>query len=214
MTDRDRIERGREQRGYGQLQPRPWDRQRYQSENGGYPDEDRDRSYDHGYSRLGGASEGDYERYQGSSQRALDYGREDYGQRDYGQRDWERQRNRSGMGSPSEHAVRQGPSGQSGYGQHGPSGQRGRYVGRGPKGYKRSDERIREDVCDALMMHPDIDPSDIEVKVSDGEVTLTGTVQDREDKYTAEQIADAIAGVREVTNNVRIKRASGEQSSS
>ena len=32
-----------------------------------------------------------------------------------------------------------------------------RYRGRGPKGYRRSDARIREDVCDRLTEAPDVD---------------------------------------------------------
>ena len=48
--------------------------------------------------------------------------------------------------------------------------------GRGPKNYKRSDERIREDVCDRLSDDGMVDASEIEVKVSGAEVTLDGTV--------------------------------------
>src|SRR5687767_13700993 len=53
-----------------------------------------------------------------------------------------------------------------------------RFFGKGPKGYKRSDDRIREDVCDVLS-EGWIDASDIEVRVSDSEVTLIGFVTDR-----------------------------------
>ena len=51
----------------------------------------------------------------------------------------------------------------------------GRHRGVGPKGYVRSDERIRELVCDDLMDDPWLDASRIEVAVKDGEVTLSGT---------------------------------------
>ena len=51
---------------------------------------------------------------------------------------------------------------------------------RGPKGYKRSDERIQEDVNDRLADDPYVDASDIEVSVSGGEVNLSGTVEDRQ----------------------------------
>ncbi|RYZ60682.1 MAG: hypothetical protein EOP09_20930 [Proteobacteria bacterium] len=36
------------------------------------------------------------------------------------------------------------------------------HAGKGPKGYKRSDDRIKEEVCDLIMRHDEIDGSDIE----------------------------------------------------
>lgn len=80
----------------------------------------------------------------------------------------------------------------------------GRYVGRGPKGYQRSDERIKEEVCDRLTEHGDVDASDIEVAVQSGEVTLAGTVRDRRMKRAAEDCVEAIFGVREVQNRIRV----------
>lgn len=77
---------------------------------------------------------------------------------------------------------------------------------RGPKGYRRSDERIREDVSDRLAAQDELDPSDIEVTVSNGEVTLTGTVQGRHEKFLAEEIADDVSGVNEVHNQLRVRR--------
>src|SRR5262249_9623160 len=53
---------------------------------------------------------------------------------------------------------------------------RGPYVGIGPRGYRRSDERIREDVCERFAEHGYLDPSELEVAVHDGEVLLSGTV--------------------------------------
>ena len=51
------------------------------------------------------------------------------------------------------------------------TGQSGRqsHVGRGPKGYRRSDERIEEDINEQLPRHPEIDAREIEVKVKNGE---------------------------------------------
>lgn len=77
---------------------------------------------------------------------------------------------------------------------------------RNPKNYKRSDERIREDICDRLAVSPDVDPTEIEVTVDAGEVTLTGVVVDRQMKFIAEDIADDIAGVHEIHNQLRVKR--------
>ena len=55
----------------------------------------------------------------------------------------------------------------------------GIHRGRGPKGYTRSDDRIREDVNDRLSDDPFIDASEVEVSVSSCEVTLSGTVDSR-----------------------------------
>jgi PleD family two-component response regulator len=84
-------------------------------------------------------------------------------------------------------------------------------VGRGPKGYRRSDDRIREDVNEELTRHPDIDPSDIEVRVEQCEVTLTGTVDHRHAKRLAEDLAERVSGVTEVHNQIRVKSGLGEK---
>jgi len=75
--------------------------------------------------------------------------------------------------------------------------------GKPPKGYTRSDERIREDVCERLMETP-LDASDVEVEVKDGEVTLTGTVRARHEKRIIEDIAADVRGVHDVHNRVRL----------
>ena len=87
------------------------------------------------------------------------------------------------------------------------------FAGRGPKGYRRSDERIREDVCEMLTRDPSIDASDIEVAVKEGEVTLTGNVSDRRMKHLAEDCAERCSGVRDVTNNIRVRREASSSSS-
>lgn len=79
------------------------------------------------------------------------------------------------------------------------------YRGVGPKGYVRSDDRVREDVCDRLSDHPLIDASDIEVAAAAGEVTLTGGVSSRAAKRTAEDCAERVSGVTHVQNNLRIR---------
>jgi hypothetical protein len=83
---------------------------------------------------------------------------------------------------------------------------RGPHAGKGPKGYRRSDERIREDVGDVLERHPDIDASDIELQVSEGVVTLSGMVEDRRTKRLAEDVVDTVAGVKDVFNQLRISQ--------
>lgn len=82
----------------------------------------------------------------------------------------------------------------------------GSYRGRGPKNYQRSDDRIREDVCERLTMDHDVDASEIEVNVQDGVVTLNGSVNDRHAKRLAEDICESVRGVKDVQNNIRVTR--------
>lgn len=81
------------------------------------------------------------------------------------------------------------------------------FLGRGPKGYRRRDERIFEDVCEALMRHPGIDASEIEVSVADGVLLLRGLVPDRWMKRAAEWVSEDVPGVREVRNELSIQRS-------
>lgn len=80
------------------------------------------------------------------------------------------------------------------------------FYGRGPKNYKRRDEDIYEDVCEALWLAPVIDASQMEVSVADGVVTLTGEVITRSARRVTENIVDTITGVRDVINDLRIKK--------
>ena len=137
----------------------------------------------------------------------------------------------SGYAGPSGLGWHTGPgygAGATGYGEPGMSGVRGggeadwRGSGgaggaaggtagagvrnRGPKGWQRSDDRIRDDVCERLAAEHGIDPSDVEVAVSGGTVTLTGTVPDRGMKYRIEDIVDGCSGVRDVENRLRVAR--------
>jgi hypothetical protein len=77
---------------------------------------------------------------------------------------------------------------------------------RGPKGYKRSDDRICEDLCEHLMDLSDIDSSDVSVTVRSGCVVLEGTVPVRSMKYEIEDIAAQTLGVCDVENNIRVPR--------
>lgn len=88
--------------------------------------------------------------------------------------------------------------------------QRERPRGKGPKSYRRSDERIREDVNDQLS-EGYLDASEIEVTVVDAVVTLSGTVNSRSDKRRAEDIADDVKGVRNVENRLRVEQSDIDQ---
>jgi osmotically-inducible protein OsmY len=80
----------------------------------------------------------------------------------------------------------------------------GPYIGWGPAGYQRSDERIREDICERLTLHGQIDARRIEVDVNKGEVTLRGRVDNRSAKRMAEETAESVSGVRDVQNQIRV----------
>jgi len=83
------------------------------------------------------------------------------------------------------------------------------FRGRGPRDYVRSDARIREHVCDALTDHDQVDATDILVAVEDANVTLTGSVPEREMRRLAETTAEACRGVQHVTNLLRVRAPSG-----
>ncbi len=80
----------------------------------------------------------------------------------------------------------------------------GSHSGKGPKGYRRSDERINEDVCESLSRNSEIDASEIDVSVAQGIVTLDGTVESRHIKRLAENIINDLSGVVDINNNLRI----------
>jgi osmotically-inducible protein OsmY len=84
--------------------------------------------------------------------------------------------------------------------------ERPNYRGRGPKNYQRSDDRIREDVCERLERDERVDASDVEVAVENGIVIMSGTVQDRDMKRRAEDLAESCGGVRDVQNQIRVAR--------
>lgn len=93
-----------------------------------------------------------------------------------------------------------------GYGSGGP------YAGRGPRGYKRSDERLHDEVSERLSEHGHLDASDVEVSTRDAEVTLVGTVEDRRQKRLADDLAASVPGIRDVHNRLKIgRRGLGER---
>ena len=81
------------------------------------------------------------------------------------------------------------------------------HTGRGPRGWQRDDSRIEEDVCETLTRHPLLDASHMEVRVEQGEVTLSGTVEDRDSRRLAEDVAASCRGVHDVHNRLRTRRS-------
>ncbi len=61
-----------------------------------------------------------------------------------------------------------------------------------------------EDVCERLTLHPGLDAREISVEVQDGEVVLTGEVENRQMKRLAEDLAFSVWGVKDVSNRVRL----------
>ena len=157
-----------------------------------------DRGWDRGNERWQGGRAGGW---QGRGTEG------EYGGPQYGRGNWERTR-------ASERETFGGGGGwnqeragwNEGFNERMRRGYQGQYAGRGPRSYKRSDNRIEEDINDRLTQHDMIDASDVEVNVQNGEVTLRGHVDRREAKRLAEDIAESVFGVKEVHNQIKIKQ--------
>ncbi len=78
------------------------------------------------------------------------------------------------------------------------------YNGFGPKGYKRSDNSIEEEVCEMLVHTRDLDVENVFIKVHDGVIKLSGSVRSRPEKFLIEDIAEHVSGVVEVENSIRV----------
>lgn len=87
-----------------------------------------------------------------------------------------------------------------------PSIRKPHYRNRAPRNYQRPDARIAEDINDRLMLSEEIDPSEVEVGVENGQVILLGTVETRWEKRLAERLADSVAGVKDVDNRLKVGR--------
>ena len=78
----------------------------------------------------------------------------------------------------------------------------GLHFGKAPKSYQRTDSLILEDVNEALTRNVYLDASDIEVRVKDAIVTLTGSVMNRQIKVLAEDCIESILGVKDIKNEI------------
>lgn len=170
--------------------------------------------------------QGDYRRGRGDTpfpQYDDDYrGQGDYGRESDTTGSW-----RTGYGNSGRHSDSTG-SWRTGYGDYGRQGDyssgswltgyeqddthRGRNhwnegpeKGRGPSGYQRSDERIREDANEHLTEHGWLDARNIQVDVHEGIITLKGTVSNRRAKRLAEDTVETISGVKDVQNQLQVK---------
>jgi hypothetical protein len=96
----------------------------------------------------------------------------------------------------------------------GSSGSEQRRLRAGPKGYTRSDDRLKEDICERLMMADSVDSTEVTVNVKDGQVTLEGTVPNRRMKHSIEDLVDAAPGVQDIDNRIRVERGESRFGSS
>jgi osmotically-inducible protein OsmY len=76
--------------------------------------------------------------------------------------------------------------------------------GRGPKGYRPTDERLTEIICERLTEDPFIDASEVTIRVDDGEVILEGRVSVRQQKFAIEDVIADIAGVADIHNRLTV----------
>jgi hypothetical protein len=106
-------------------------------------------------------------------------------------------RSQYGLGRP--HHSDQVDHSSPGYGSMEPN-----FSGIGPKGYIRSDEKIHDEVCEVLFRNPFVDASDVDVKVLNGIVTLSGTIANRSAKKEVERSTENILGVIDVINDLRL----------
>jgi osmotically-inducible protein OsmY len=138
--------------------------------------------------------------------------RQQYGQRQYnqysGRQYGQPQGQRYGQPSGSQYGQPYGQPYDSRYGQQfrqQPYGEtRTRRFTTGPKGYQRSDERLKEDISERLMESHHIDSSDVSIEVRGAKVVLDGTVPSRHMKHAIEDLVDACPGVQDIDNRVRV----------
>jgi len=216
---------GEERSGWGRASEWP-----YRGESYGQGEFGRSGYGSTGYGQ-GGFGRGGYgeSRYGQGGYGRSGYGSSGYGQSGFGQSGY-------GQGGFGRSGYGEGRYGQGGYGayahghDYGQSGQQsGQYGGgfyggyggqqypgamegrprtqrHGPKGYQRSDERIRDDICERLMYRDDLDVENVSIEVKEGRVRLDGEVPERRMRHEIEDICDSVLGVQDVENNIRVKR--------
>jgi hypothetical protein len=122
----------------------------------------------------------------------------------------------SGYGIPAGGDSRQqwggGYSEQTRSRQEMSPGNQQRPGGKTPKGYVRSDDRIKDDICERLYHSHDMDVAAVTVNVSEGVVVLEGSVSERGQKHRIEDICEQCIGVKDVENRIRVSRGEEHES--
>jgi len=202
-------------RGYNQAYDQNNNRQRYNSQRGEQEDRNYTDQWQKTQRRNNQFRNQDWEanresvNYEDQQRSGYSYEGRNYGDYRYGTDD---QKQINNLRNRSEHTTGDRDYDRSSsrtsnvneYRRTEDRGQTGEHRGKGPRGYQRSKERIHEDICDRLTYDDRLDASEIDVKVEDNEVILTGTVTTREEKRRAEDLAESIAGVQNVQNRLRI----------
>lgn len=142
--------------------------------------------------------------YPGNQELRGQYGQQ-FGQQ-YGQQYGQREGSNRGMGSYNTNTGSSRSESSLGINEQGSLYGSGPHKGKGPRGYQRSEERIKEDINDRLSDDGQLDASDIEVEVKDNSVILSGSVNSREAKRRAEDLAESISGVHNVENRLHVNR--------
>jgi hypothetical protein len=83
----------------------------------------------------------------------------------------------------------------------------GRGAHSGPRAERRSDQSIYRDLRARLAKHAGAEADDVGVTVRDGEVLLSGVVEDFRLRYLAEDVANDVVGASAVRNHVRVRTA-------
>jgi osmotically-inducible protein OsmY len=78
------------------------------------------------------------------------------------------------------------------------------FAGKGPRGWRLSDEKLKERVSEVLMRSHEVDPSRLEVFVDDGVVTLKGEIESKGMRRVAEDLVGSIPGVEDVFTELKI----------
>jgi ferritin-like metal-binding protein YciE len=81
----------------------------------------------------------------------------------------------------------------------------GSYSGLGPSGYDSAGDPVGQEVYSRLTQHGQVDASNIEIVIDDGEVLLEGTVNSEETKRLAEEAVETVSGVDRVQNLLRVQ---------
>ncbi len=68
---------------------------------------------------------------------------------------------------------------------------------------RRSDESIRDEIRTFFSQRSGLDVSNVEVEVEGGEVTLSGSVEDRDARWLAEDLVESVPGVSLIHNRLR-----------
>lgn len=80
------------------------------------------------------------------------------------------------------------------------------YYGFGPKGYRRSDQKLKDEARLLLNQDPILDSSNINIEVFNNVIYLRGFVDSRKDKKRAELLIEDIFGIEDIQNQLKIMR--------